>query len=105
MPVRARAQRPAARSRRDGVLVRGVGFPQSLMKNLGGSMNWKRFFVVVVALLAAFSLSTWRTAAQTSTTGDVAGVVTDPTNAVVPDAKVTLKDNAKGSSQESKTNK
>src|SRR4029077_1858469 len=41
----------------------------------------------------------------TATTGDVAGVVTDPSNAVVPDAKVNLKDNAKGNSQDTRTNK
>lgn len=68
-------------------------------------MNWKRFVVVAFALLAALSLGTWRTAAQTANTGDIAGVVTDPSNAVVPDAKVALKDNAKGSTQETKTNK
>lgn len=68
-------------------------------------MNWKRFVVIAVALLAAFSLATWRTAAQTGTTGDVAGVVTDPSNAVVPEAKVSLKDNSKGSTQETKTSK
>ncbi|MGB0033928.1 MAG: carboxypeptidase regulatory-like domain-containing protein [Candidatus Acidiferrales bacterium] len=68
-------------------------------------MNWKRFFVVVFALLVALSIGSTRLAAQTSSTGDVAGVVTDPSNAVVPDAKVNLKDNAKGNTQDSKTNK
>lgn len=68
-------------------------------------MNWKRFFVVVFALLVALSIGSTRLAAQTSSTGDVAGVVTDPSNAVVPDAKVNLKDNTKGNTQDSKTNK
>jgi hypothetical protein len=68
-------------------------------------MNWKRFLAIAFALLVASSLSSARLAAQTSTTGDVAGVVTDPSNAVVPEAKLNLKDNAKGNSQETKTNK
>jgi len=68
-------------------------------------MNLKRFFAIVFAILVALSLGSTRLAAQTATTGDVAGVVTDPSNAVVPDAKVNLKDNAKGNSQDTRTNK
>lgn len=68
-------------------------------------MNLKRFFAIVFAILVVLSLGSTRLAAQTATTGDVAGVVTDPSNAVVPDAKVSLKDNAKGNSQDSRTNK
>ena len=55
-------------------------------------MNWKRFFVVAFALLVVLSIGSGRLAAQTNNTGDVAGVVTDQSSAVVPDAKVTLKD-------------
>jgi outer membrane receptor protein involved in Fe transport len=68
-------------------------------------MNWKRIFVVAFALLIALSIGSGRLAAQTSTTGDVAGVVTDPSGAVVPDANVTLKDESKGSAQETRTSK
>ncbi|MGH7744397.1 MAG: carboxypeptidase regulatory-like domain-containing protein, partial [Candidatus Dormibacteria bacterium] len=68
-------------------------------------MNLKRFFAVVFALLVAMSLGSIRLAAQTTSTGDVAGVVTDPSNGVVPDAKVILKDNAKGTTQQTATNK
>lgn len=68
-------------------------------------MNWKRFFVVAFALLVAMSLGSARLAAQTSTTGDVAGTVTDPSGATVPEAKVTLTDDTKGTTQETKTNK
>jgi carboxypeptidase family protein len=68
-------------------------------------MNWKRFCAFVFALLVVLSLGSTRLAAQTSTTGDVAGAVTDPSNAVVPDAKLSLKDNAKGSTQDTKSNK
>ena len=72
-------------------------FPQTSRHNsLGGRMNWKRFFVVAFALLVAMSLGSARLAAQTTSTGDIAGVVTDPSNAVVPDATVTLRDLSKG---------
>ena len=43
--------------------------------------------------------------AQSQTTGDVTGVVADQSGATVPDAKVTLKDNSKGTVQETDTNK
>jgi carboxypeptidase family protein len=77
----------------------------SSRENLGGSMNLKRFFAIVFAILVVLSLGSTRLAAQTATTGDVAGVVTDPSNSVVPDAKINLKDNTKGNSQESKSSK
>jgi Carboxypeptidase regulatory-like domain len=68
-------------------------------------MNWKRFFAVAFVLLVVLSIGSGRLAAQTQSTGDVAGVVTDPTGAVVPDAKVELKDNAKGSIQDTMTDR
>ena len=68
-------------------------------------MNWKRFFAAVFALLVVLSLGSTRVTAQTSTTGDIAGVVTDPSGATIPGAKVTLKDETKGNTQESTTNK
>src|SRR5271170_7673799 len=74
-------------------------------QSLGGRMNWKRFFAATFALLVVLSLSSTRLAAQTSTTGDIAGVVTDPSGATVPGAKVGLKDETKGNTQESTTNK
>ena len=67
-------------------------------------MNWKRFLAVAVALLAALSIGSGRLAAQTSTTGDITGVVTDPSGSVVPNATVNLKDETKGVTQESTTN-
>ena len=66
-------------------------------------MNWKRFFVAMFALLAVLSIGSARLAAQTATTGDISGIVTDQTGAIVPDAKITLKDNSKGSTQEATT--
>jgi carboxypeptidase family protein len=43
--------------------------------------------------------------AQTTTSGGLAGVVTDLSNAVVPDADVEIKDNAKGTHQSTKTDR
>ena len=68
-------------------------------------MNWKRFFAAVFALLVVLSLGSTRLAAQTQSSGDITGIVTDASGAIVPDADVTLKDNAKGSTQDSKTSK
>jgi hypothetical protein len=56
----------------------------------------------VLALVLVFEGLAW---AQTATTGDIIGVVTDPSNAVVPDARVTLKDNSKGGTQDTTTSK
>jgi hypothetical protein len=75
------------------------------LQSLGGRMNWKRFFAAVFALLVVLSLGSTRLAAQTSTTGDIAGTVTDPSGATIPGAKVGLKDETKGNTQESTTNK
>src|SRR6185437_8433737 len=63
-----------------------------LQKFSGGSMSKIRTAVVVVAgLLAASTLR-----AQNTNSGDIRGVVTDSTGAVVPDATVTVLDNDKG---------
>jgi len=43
--------------------------------------------------------------AQTTTSGALTGVVTDPSHAVVPDAGVEIKDNAKGTTQSAKTDR
>src|SRR5271170_3431671 len=86
----------------------GVGSQTSPIvspQSLGGCMNWKRFFAAVFALLVVLSLGSTRLAAQNSTTGDIAGVVTDPSGATVPGAKVALRDETKGNTQESVTNK
>ncbi len=42
--------------------------------------------------------------AQSATSGGLTGVVTDPSNAVIPGANVELKDNAKGTKVQAKTN-
>jgi hypothetical protein len=43
--------------------------------------------------------------AQTTTSGGLIGVVTDPSSAVVPDADVEIRDNAKGTTQTTKTDR
>jgi len=43
--------------------------------------------------------------AQTTTSGSLAGVVTDPTSAVLPDADIVILDNAKGTTQSTKTDR
>jgi hypothetical protein len=64
-----------------------------------------KHLMMLLAVLWALSLNCARLAAQTQTTGDVAGVVTDASGAVVPDAKVVLKSNDRGSSQDVTTSK
>jgi hypothetical protein len=69
-------------------------------------LNQLHRVVTLFAVLWALSLTcSGRLAAQTQTTGDVAGVVTDASGAVVPDAKVVLKSNDRGSAQDVTTNK
>jgi len=41
--------------------------------------------------------------AQTTASGGLAGVVTDRSHAVIPDADIAIKDSAKGSNQSTKT--
>ncbi len=65
--------------------------------------RWRLLFAVVVAAVMVM-LYPVHLAAQTQTTGDITGTVTDPSAATVPDAKVTLKSVEKGWTQESKTN-
>ena len=62
----------------------------------------KRFLVMALALFVSVAISqTW---AQTTTTGDISGVVSDPTGAVVPNASVSLKNIDTGGSQTAKSN-
>jgi Carboxypeptidase regulatory-like domain len=68
-------------------------------------MNPKKLFLLSVLPLFVVSFTALRLPAQTQTTGEIAGVVTDPSGAVVAKAKVTLKDNSKGSTQSVETNK
>ena len=76
----------------------------SIRSNLGDRKKWSNPFscvltLVVFAVAAVSSL--W---AQTSTTGAIAGVVTDPTAAVVSGVSITLKNTETGSSTSTTTN-
>jgi hypothetical protein len=66
-------------------------------------MIFRLLWIPPVLLLIGLSLSKG-ISAQTATSGGLTGVVTDPSEAVVPDAKVELRDSAKGISQTKTTN-
>jgi len=67
-------------------------------------MRFTRLVITIVITAAALTLALQNASAQTSTTGDLTGVVTDPTNAVVPSAQVTLKNLDQGGLRDTKTN-
>jgi len=58
---------------------------------------------LMLAVLMTAVCTCQRLSAQTTTSGALAGVVTDQSGAVVPDADVEIKDNAKGTTQSGKT--
>ncbi len=58
------------------------------------SLKWPLFSAMLCVLAFLLLLTTKSISAQTTSLGTIAGVVTDPTNAVVPDATVTIKDTA-----------
>src|SRR6202167_963916 len=68
-------------------------------------MNLKRWVLLSLALALAAVFCVPQVPAQTQTTGEITGVVTDPSGAVVAAAKVTLTDNAKGTTLTAVTNK
>src|SRR5439155_18768730 len=70
----------------------------------GGSMRLRPTLLLFLGLLVAISLASTLNA-QTTTSGSLAGVVTDPTSAVLPDADVVILDNARGTTQSTKTDR
>ncbi len=75
------------------------------MKQL--SLRPKRHICLSLVFLPTFWLlviPSHELSAQSATSGGLTGVVTDPSNAVIPDANVELKDNAKGTELPTKTN-
>jgi Carboxypeptidase regulatory-like domain len=62
-------------------------------------MNWKRFFVVTLALLGLIAWANQPAWSQaTVSSGNIQGTVTDAQGGVVPDAKVTISNQATGQS-------
>src|ERR1700722_16035818 len=82
--------------------ARGAGLRKIVCE---GKMNNKKsiLLTIILVLLALGGGAALR--AQSQTTGDVTGRVGDQSGATVPDGKVTLKDNSKGTVQETATNK
>src|SRR6202789_1879490 len=68
-------------------------------------MNLKRWILLNFALLFSVAFSAPQLFAQTQTTGEITGVVTDQSGAAVPNAKITLQDNSKGTTVTTQTNK
>jgi protocatechuate 3,4-dioxygenase beta subunit len=68
----------------------------------GQTPSLRPLLLVFLALLFAMPIASL-SIAQTTTSGGLTGVVTDPSNAVVPDADVEIKDSAKGTTQSTRT--
>ena len=66
-------------------------------------MRLRPISVLLLAVLLVVASPTNKLNAQTTTSGGLTGVVTDPSHAVVPDARVEIKDTAKGTVQSAKT--
>ena len=65
--------------------------------------RFARAYLVGLLFLTAMAMLCAQAFAQTQTTGEITGVVTDPSGADVPNAQVALKDNARGMTQEAHT--
>jgi hypothetical protein len=66
------------------------------------SLRWKFAFQLAVVLFL-FLRSIQSLHAQTTTSGGLTGVVSDPSHAVVPDANVEIRDNTKGTVETTRT--
>ncbi len=68
-------------------------------------MRLRPMSVFLLAVLLVTTSSANKLNAQTTTSGGLTGVVTDPSHAVVRDAGVEIKDDAKGATQSTKTDR
>jgi Carboxypeptidase regulatory-like domain len=77
------------------------------MVKLGGNRRRlfmrSKFSIQLVVTLFFFLHSIQYSRTQTTTSGELTGVVSDPTGAVVPDANVAIRDTTKGTTQATKT--
>jgi len=67
-------------------------------------MTVKKLIIGILALLVIAVVMAPSLMAQSLVSGDISGTVTDPSGAVVPNAQVTLKNNANGQTRTSTTN-
>jgi hypothetical protein len=70
----------------------------------GRTLGWPPLVVVFILLLFVIPAS-MVLFGQTTTSGGLSGVVTDPSNALVPNADVEIKENSKGTTQSTKTDR
>ena len=66
-------------------------------------MEFKNTITYVLALLVALCLAI-PAASQNLVSGDITGIVSDPSGAVLPNVQVTLKNNQNGQTQTTNTN-
>jgi hypothetical protein len=66
-------------------------------------MRYSKIFTFTISMVILLGLGFQNAAAQTSTTGDLTGVVTDPTGAVIPNVKVLLRGLQQGGTRETNT--
>ena len=59
--------------------------------------------LVLILTLTFAGLATLQLSAQSIVSGDITGIVTDPSGAIVPNATVTLKNDASGETQTTTT--
>jgi hypothetical protein len=77
----------------------------SLSNLLGDSMRLRPISVFFLTVLLVAASPANQLSAQTTTSGGLTGVVTDPSHAVVPAAIIEIKNDAKGSIQSTKTDR
>jgi hypothetical protein len=75
-----------------------------MARRVGDTKVKKREIVILLALLMIAAVTAPSLMAQSLVSGDLTGTVTDPSGAVVPNATVTLKNNATGESLTTTTN-
>ena len=67
-------------------------------------MRYMKVVVILLSFVLLFTLASKNAGAQTSTTGDLTGVVTDPTGAIVPNLTVHLRNVQQGTQSETVSN-